>query len=149
MARGKFTKEYPDSNYKPTLDSSHPQSKYWPSYLPVQDSRMFIFERSKNAQLVVYTANFLDKENLKLDPKWPLDINWQSFGWTDAPTTNSTGAIERRMAWGYKHKALTDLNNCESEGKTYDGVKYMVNLSAMSSRNAYFYLNEKGLPTLE
>lgn len=149
MTQGRFTEEYPESDYKPTLNSTHAQSKFWPPYLPVDDTRLFIFERSKNAQLVVYTANFLDKEKRQLDPKWPLDINWQSFGWTDAPTSNGTGTIERRMAWGYKYKLLKDLNNCPSTGKALDGIKYKVNLSAMSSRDAYFFLSEKGIPTLE
>ena len=100
-----FTDDFPNHDYQCTTKSSHPQTPLWPVYLPVDPHRIAIFERSKNAQLVVYTANSRGKEGRGLDPKKPLDINWQSFGWTAHPTTNAVGMIERRLAWGYSHKA--------------------------------------------
>ena len=78
-----------------------------------------------------------------------MDINWQSFGWTDAPTSNPTGIFERRMAWGYKHSQVKDTNNTPGEAKAKDDVKYKVTLHAMPSREAYFFLDLNGIPTLE
>ncbi|TMW67453.1 hypothetical protein Poli38472_011073 [Pythium oligandrum] len=140
-----FTDEYPDKDYKPTTASTHTQTKFWPAYLPVNDDRLFIFERSKNAQLVVYTANYADKEKRLLDDKWPLDINWQSFGWTAQPTTNGTGVMERKLAWGYSHKALDGSNNDQAlvTGASY-GSQFQVTLNALPSRAAHLYFDAKG-----
>uniref|UniRef100_K3WVQ5 DUF4833 domain-containing protein n=1 Tax=Globisporangium ultimum (strain ATCC 200006 / CBS 805.95 / DAOM BR144) TaxID=431595 RepID=K3WVQ5_GLOUD len=135
-----FTDEFPDKDYAPTTSSTHEQSKLWPAYLPVSTDRVFIFERSKNAQLVVYTANYSDRAKRVLDPKWPLDINWQSFGWTDHPTSNATGMLERKMAWGYSHS--------RSAGK--DGtLLYDITLNALPTRAAQLYFDESGAIVLQ
>ncbi|RLN94322.1 hypothetical protein BBJ28_00017519 [Nothophytophthora sp. Chile5] len=140
-----FTEEFPDHEYPPTTASSHTQTALWPAYLPVWNDRLFIFERSKNAQLVVYSANFRNREKLELDPKWPLDINWQSFGWTAHPTSNATGMIERRMAWGYSHKAIEPSQDPETPvGVDAVGTSYHVSLNALPSRAAQLYVNAKG-----
>lgn len=130
-----FTDEFPDHDYRPTTASAHPQTRLWPAYLPVDDDRLFIFERSKNAQLVVYSANYADRERRVLDPKWPLDINWQSFGWTAQPTSNATGMIERRMAWGYTHTPADGGGSEQAAG----GAQYHVTLNALPTRAALLY----------
>ncbi|TYZ66112.1 hypothetical protein PybrP1_009254 [[Pythium] brassicae (nom. inval.)] len=132
-----FTDEFPDRDYRPTTASEHPQTRLWPAYLPVDDDRLFIFERSKNAQLVVFTANYADRERRVLDPKWPLDINWQSFGWTSQPTSNATGVLERKMAWGYSHK-LVDAGTGAAAGSD-GGAQFHVSLNALPSRAALLY----------
>ncbi|DAZ93890.1 TPA: hypothetical protein N0F65_004737 [Lagenidium giganteum] len=140
-----FTTEFPDKDYQPTTASTHAQTKFWPAYLPVKEDRLFIFERSKNAQLVVYTANYTDREKRLLDPKWPLDINWQSFGWTAAPTSNPTGMVERKIAWGYSHKAAdTTLAPAASHGSCFQ-----ITLNALPSRAALLYFDAKARLILE
>lgn len=138
-----FTAEFPDKDYPPTTASTQPQTKLWPAYLPEDDDRLVIFERSKNAQLVVYSANFRNRETRELDPKWPIDINWQSFGWTDHPTTNGTGMVERRLAWGYSHKAAA------VEGGTSSGSRFDITLNALPTRQAQLYVDEKGRLVLQ
>lgn len=143
-----FTEEFPNSNYQPTLNSTQEQSKFWPAYLENDQNRVFIFERSKNAQLVVYAANFNSKNELY--PKWPLDIYWQSFGWSKADArTNATGMVERKMAWGYKHKVLSDTDEVASKSTGDASVKYRICLSAMPQRVAVFYVNKDQVPVLE
>ncbi|KAJ0391134.1 hypothetical protein P43SY_003665 [Pythium insidiosum] len=114
------------------------RTKFWPAYLPVEEDRVFIFERSKNAQLVVYTAKYADRGQRLLDPKNPLDINWQSFGWTAQPTSNPTGVVERKMAWGYSHKAVEGLPLASY------GSQFNVTLNALPSRAAQLYFDAKG-----
>lgn len=113
-----FTRDYPDCNYQPTLNSNHPQSKFWPAYLPVDPLRLVIFERSKNAQLVVYSANRLETGSnapvIQLNPRDPIDIQWLSFGWTDSSTTNAPGRIERKIAWGYSAKPMSESISVEA-----------------------------------
>lgn len=140
-----FTAEFPDKDYKPTTSSTHSQTKFWPAYLPVDDDRVFIFERSKNAQLVVYTAKYTDKEKRLLDTKNPLDINWQSFGWTAQPTSNPTGMVERKMAWGYTHKA----DDSQASANAGYGSRFNVTLNALPSRAAQLYFDAKGRLTLQ
>ncbi|CAI5739693.1 unnamed protein product [Peronospora destructor] len=135
-----FTDEFPDHDYECTTNSSHIQTSVWPAYLPIDQDRIVIFERSKNAQLVVYTANFRDKKRRELDPKWPMDIKWQSFGWTDHPINNSTGMVERRLAWGYSHK-VTELAGSVSVEAI--GASYTVTLNALPSRRALLYVDTK------
>lgn len=144
-----FTDEFPDKDYRATTASSHPQTKLWPAYLPVDNDRLFIFERSKNAQLVVYSANFADREKRVLDAKWPLDINWQSFGWTTQPTSNGTGVIERKMAWGYAHKALDATGISTISGKSSFGSQFQVTLNALPSRVAFLYFDANGRLVLQ
>lgn len=142
-----FTKEYPNKNYKPTLDSKQSQCKYWPEYLPVDETRLLIFERSKNAQLVVYSLNFKGETNAssselrELDPSWPIDINWQSFGWTKAPTSNPTHAMERKLAWGYSHEPVTHPQEEQQEGEAKEKLpnSYKVSLNALPKRKALLY----------
>ncbi|KAE9003268.1 hypothetical protein PR003_g16933 [Phytophthora rubi] len=141
-----FTEEFPDNDYQCTTESAHPQTPLWPAYLPVNQDRIVIFERSKNAQLVVYSANFRDKKRRELDPKWPLDINWQSFGWTAHPTSNSTGMIERRLAWGYSHKAVEPEGPVAVEAV---GTSYTVTLNALPSRPALLFVDAKGRVILQ
>ncbi|TDH71965.1 hypothetical protein CCR75_005715 [Bremia lactucae] len=131
-----FTDEFPDSNNQCTTNSAHLQSSLWPAYLPVNQDRIVIFERSKNAQLVVYTVNFRDKKRSELDPKCPLDINWESFGWTSHPTSNLTGVMERRLAWGYTHKAIKEAESA--------APSYTVTLNALPSRPALLYADAEG-----
>ena len=118
-----FTTQYPNDNYTPTTASAHPQTPYWPAYLPPDPTRLVIFERSKNAQLVIYSAHFRDNEHRVLDPKTPLDIQWHSFGWTPSPTTNATGLLERKLAWGYSSEAV-------------DPKQFRITLNALPSREA-------------
>lgn len=132
-----FTDEFPDHDYHPTTASEHPQTRLWPAYLPVDDDRVFIFERSKNAQLVVFTANYADRERRVLDAKWPLDINWQSFGWTTQPTSNATGVLERKMAWGYAHKPADA--GTETAVASNGSTLFHVTLNALPSRTALLY----------
>ncbi|KAG7379241.1 hypothetical protein PHYBOEH_012007 [Phytophthora boehmeriae] len=141
-----FTEEFPDHEYQCTTASSHPQTPLWPAYLPVCQDRIVIFERSKNAQLVVYTAKFRDTKRRELDPKCPLNINWQSFGWTDHPTTNPTGMVERKMAWGYSHKAADPKAQTSSEAV---GPSYNVTLNALPTRAAVLYVDAKGRVILQ
>lgn len=136
-----FTKEFPDNDYQCTTKSAHPQSPLWPTYLPVDQDRVIILERSKNAQLVVYSANFFDKERRVLDPKWPLDINWRSFGWTANPSTNPIGMVERRLAWGYTHKAVKSAEAL--------GTFYSVTLNALPNRPALLFVDAKGQVILQ
>lgn len=145
-----FTQEFPDKDYQATTASTHPQTKLWPAYLPVNDDRVFIFERSKNAQLVVYTANYIDREKRVLDPKWPLDINWQSFGWTAHPTSNATGMLERKMAWGYAHKPLEAGASPQTVAdRSSHGSQYQVTLNALPSRVALLYFDSEGTLVLQ
>ncbi|KAJ0407054.1 hypothetical protein P43SY_005327 [Pythium insidiosum] len=37
-----FTEEFPDKDYRPTTASPHPQTKFWPAYLPVEEDRTTI-----------------------------------------------------------------------------------------------------------
>ncbi|ETK91152.1 hypothetical protein L915_05215 [Phytophthora nicotianae] len=141
-----FTDEYPDNDYQCTTESSHPQTPLWPAYLPVNQGRIVVFERSKNAQLVVYSANFRDKKRRELDPKWPLDINWQSFGWTAHPTSNPTGMIERKLAWGYSHKVVKPEGPVAVEAV---GTSYTVTLNALPSRPSLLYVDAKGRVILQ
>ncbi|OWZ18137.1 hypothetical protein PHMEG_0007825 [Phytophthora megakarya] len=141
-----FTEEYPEHDYQCTTESTHPQTSLWPSYLPVDQDRIVIFERSKNAQLVVYSANFRDKKLRVLDPKWPLDINWQSFGWTDHPTSNSTGMVERKLAWGYSHKVVEPEGPVASDAV---GTSFRVTLNALPSRPSLLYIDAKGRTILQ
>ncbi|CAH0479969.1 unnamed protein product [Peronospora belbahrii] len=122
-----FTEEFPAHDY------------------PYRD-HIVIFERSKNAQLVVYTANFRDKKRRELDPKWPLDITWQSFGWTDHPYSNSTGMIERKLAWGYSHKATKRAEAVSAEAV---GASYTVTLNALPSRTALLFVDVRGQVVLQ
>ncbi|KAF1787029.1 protein of unknown function DUF4833 [Phytophthora cactorum] len=145
-AKHYFTEEFPDNDYQCTTESSHPQTPLWPAYLPVNQDRVVVFERSKNAQLVVYSASFRDKKRRELDPKWPLDINWQSFGWTAHPTSNSTGMIERRLAWGYSHKAVKPEDPVAVEAV---GTSYTVTLNALPSRPSLLYVDAKGRVILQ
>ncbi|GAB9462956.1 hypothetical protein Gpo141_00000436 [Globisporangium polare] len=144
-----FTDEFPDKDYRATTASSHAQTKLWPAYLPVDDDRLFIFERSKNAQLVVYSANYADREKRVLDPKWPLDINWQSFGWTAQPTSNGTGVVERKMAWGYAHKAMDAAGVSATANKSSFGSQFQVTLNALPSRVAFLYFDANGRLVLQ
>ncbi|KAF4316016.1 hypothetical protein BBO99_00008960 [Phytophthora kernoviae] len=114
-----FTEEFPDHEYQCT---------------------------TKNAQLVVYTAKFRDHKRRELDPKCPLDINWQSFGWTDHPTSNPTGMVERRMAWGYSHKATEPKSQVAVEAV---GTSYNLTLNALPSRAAFVYVDAKGRVILQ
>ncbi|POM65422.1 Hypothetical protein PHPALM_18868 [Phytophthora palmivora] len=141
-----FTEEFPENDYQCTTESTHPQTSLWPAYLPVNQDRIVIFERSKNAQLVVYSANFRDKNRRELDPKWPLDINWQSFGWTAHPTSNSTGMIERKLAWGYSHKVVEPESSVAVEAV---GISFTVTLNALPSRPALLYVDAKGRVILQ
>ncbi|KAG6965304.1 hypothetical protein JG688_00007297 [Phytophthora aleatoria] len=145
-AKHYFTEEFPDNDYQCTTESSHPQTPLWPAYLPVNQDRVVVFERSKNAQLVVYSASFRDKKRRELDPKWPLDINWQSFGWTAHPTSNSTGMVERRLAWGYSHKAVKPEDPVAVEAV---GTSYTVTLNALPSRPSLLYVDAKGRVILQ
>lgn len=141
-----FTEEFPDHDYECTTASSHPQTPLWPAYLPVNHDRIVVFERSKNAQLVVYSAKFRDSERRELDPKWPLDINWQSFGWTEHPTSNPTGMIERRLAWGYSHKPVEPEGPVAVEAV---GTSYSLTLNALPTRPALLYVDAKGRVILQ
>ncbi|POM73815.1 hypothetical protein PHPALM_9301 [Phytophthora palmivora] len=141
-----FTEEFPEHDYQCTTESTHPQTSLWPAYLPVNQDRIVIFERSKNAQLVVYSANFRDKNRRELDPKWPLDINWQSFGWTGHPTSNPTGMIERKLAWGYSHKVVEPESSVAVEAV---GISFTVTLNALPSRPALLYVDAKGRVILQ
>nr|CCA23420.1 conserved hypothetical protein [Albugo laibachii Nc14] len=132
-----FTDEFPNHNYQPTTNSEHPQSKYWPRYLPVSADRLFIIERSKNAQLIIYTARFQDREKQVYDKKSPIDINWYSFGWTENPVSNGTGMIERRLAWGYTHKAVKKVTNGSSGSRDALEPQFELSLNALSSRKAH------------
>lgn len=145
-----FTDEFPDKDYRATTTSTHAQSKLWPAYLPVDNDRLFIFERSKNAQLVVYSANYAgDREQRTLDPKRPLDINWQSFGWTSQPTSNGTGVVERKMAWGYAHKALDAASAGIIANRSSSGSQFQITLNALPSRVAFLYFNDSGRLVLQ
>lgn len=140
-----FTDEFPNKDYKPTVGSTQAQTKLWPAYLPVDNDRLLIFERSKNAQLVVYTARFKDRDQRVLDPRSPLDINWQSYGWTDHPTSNGTGMVERKLAWGYSHKPF---DRASLPGAAY-GSCYEITLNALPSHKAQLYFDEKGRLVLQ
>lgn len=131
-----FTDEFPDHNYQPTTNSEHSQSKFWPRYLPISADRLFIIERSKNAQLIIYSARFQDREKQIYDKKSPVDIQWYSFGWTENPSTNGTGIIERRLAWGYSHKAVKKAINGSSGSQDVLEPQYELSLNALSSRKA-------------
>ncbi|CAI5734272.1 unnamed protein product [Hyaloperonospora brassicae] len=144
-----FTDAFPAHDYLCTTQSSHPQTPLWPPYLPVDPHRVCIFERSKNAQLVVYTANFRPKGSRELDPKKPLDISWQSFGWTASPTTNAVGMIERRLAWGYSHKAVAAAAEASPVAAAAVGTSYTVTLNALPSRSALLYVDAKDRVVLQ
>lgn len=139
-----FTVEFPDRDYAPTTASAHAQSKLWPAYLPFDEDRLCIFERSKNAQLVVYSANFRDRERRELHAKWPIDINWQSFGWTDSPTSNATGMLERKLAWGYAHKPAV-----AADADAAPGSRFHLTLNALPTRAAALYFDDKGRLVLQ
>lgn len=138
-----FTAEFPDRDYPPTTRSAQPQTSLWPAYLAADEDRLVVFERSKNAQLVVYAANFRDRERRELQPKWPIDIRWQSFGWTESPTSNATGAIERRLAWGYSHKPMAP------DAAAPPGSRFHVTLNALPSRAAQLFFDDKGRLVLQ
>lgn len=149
-----FTPEFPEKDYRATTASEHPQTKLWPAYLPVDDDRLFIFERSKNAQLVVYSANYANRATRELNPKWPLDINWQSFGWTSQPTSNATGVVERKMAWGYSHKPMSAADSAADSAAANvahcgPGSQFQLTLNALPSRVAHLYFDTTGALVLQ
>ncbi len=82
-----------------TLSSKHPQSHLWPEYLPSDPKILFIIERSKNGNLVVYRSVVLPSG--KLNPAGPFIGEWWTNGWTAQPYKEDLGFFEKKMAYGW------------------------------------------------
>lgn len=111
-----FEKRFPSANNEATTSSKHPQSQYWPDYLPVNESRLFVMERSKNASLVVYYANVegMSPPHVARDRKRnedlvrpivfrktsPVVVRWYSWGWTEEPEINALNRITQAPFMG-------------------------------------------------
>ena len=104
-----FTRDYPSSDNAVTLRSSQPQTPLWPSYLPIDDARLFVMERSKNPSLVVYYCNVEGAHppqvsyqklsrplpsRIRFRKVEPVRVRWYSWGWTPEPELNSLSTIQ-------------------------------------------------------
>jgi hypothetical protein len=77
-----------------TLVSTHPQCRWWPVNLPPSNERLFIFEREKDANIVVCDAKYQEMDpapynrsrevfrSRQLDPKDPISLYWLSYAVT-------------------------------------------------------------------
>ena len=101
-----FNERYSDHDYECTEDSKHEVTSTWPEYMDSSKQRLFIIERSKNANLVVYYLNFEDDGSL--NEKEPVRVQWESFGWTDQPTSNGISWLEKKAAYGFSSVKVGD-----------------------------------------
>lgn len=106
----------------------------FPSYqsfsggLPGEGNRLFIIERSKNANVVCYDVNF-DKRN-RIDKDRPLRVYWINH--TDRPgEISDLNYIQNKFAYGYASRSLPN------------GV-FEVTLVAFPSRKLFIEANAKG-----
>eukprot|EP00939_MAST-03C_sp_MAST-3C-sp1_P002606 g2606.t1 len=135
-----FTRDFPASNNPQTRESRHPQCPLWPSYLPIDDSRLFVMERSKNPSLVVYYANIgrtlpphvsYQKRcrplpsKLLFREKEPIIVRWYSWGWTPEPELNALSTLQVPFM-GATFKKVRDVD------ETYEG--YLNALSKTTMR---------------
>jgi len=129
-----FTRRYPSSENAVTTASRQPQSSCWPTYLPYDETRLFVMERSKNPSLVVYYANLkgLPPPRIsyqKVCPPLPSELEfrsedggatcpviarWYSWGWTPEPELNALNSMQRRFM-GATFERVAEKSN-EFEG---------------------------------
>jgi len=121
------------SAYPCTKESKHPQTKYWPECLPPNENRLFIIERSKNANLVIYDAN-INKDGV-LDPDRPIDVYWLSYAESKNPPKEDLNFLEKMKAYGYNSSPL----------KGEPGA-FEVSLVAIGDRKGKLYLDENKKP---
>jgi hypothetical protein len=122
--------EFPGNDYPVTLASKHPVTPLWPEYLDSDPNRLFIIERSKNANLVVYYARKSCEDSF--DPGSPVHVLWHCWGWTGSPETSELTFIQRNLAYGYSHQVLE-----HSEG-------FKISLTALSSKPAVLRMHGSG-----
>eukprot|EP01103_Thecamoeba_quadrilineata_P010729 TRINITY_DN2398_c0_g1_i1.p1 TRINITY_DN2398_c0_g1~~TRINITY_DN2398_c0_g1_i1.p1 ORF type:complete len:209 (+),score=37.30 TRINITY_DN2398_c0_g1_i1:51-677(+) len=121
--------------YKCTTDSKNPQTRLWPDCLPKNDHRLFIIERSKNANLVVYDAKYNHKG--ELDPANPVDVYWQDYAVSSCPPREDLGWMEKKMAYGYDFEKGNSPN------------EFFISLKALSGKNlrkGRLFVDENKLP---
>lgn len=106
-----FNKTYPSKDNRVTIDSKQVQSSFWPDYLPEDNTRLFVMERSKNPSLVVYYANlrfdnsypYVRRNRTKIskstefDKDEPIRVRWYSWGWTKEPEINSLNMFQMQF----------------------------------------------------
>eukprot|EP01102_Stenamoeba_stenopodia_P001045 TRINITY_DN1092_c2_g1_i1.p1 TRINITY_DN1092_c2_g1~~TRINITY_DN1092_c2_g1_i1.p1 ORF type:complete len:195 (+),score=29.91 TRINITY_DN1092_c2_g1_i1:28-585(+) len=124
-------------NYACTLASGHPQCRWWPNYLCPNLDRLFIIERNKNANLLVYDAKYAKDQSgaTILDPVEPIDIYWLSYAYTRKPAKEDLVWFERTVYFGY---------DFESASKTEEGG-YYINLRLLKglNRRAHLFVDSK------
>eukprot|EP01101_Sappina_pedata_P010933 TRINITY_DN7031_c0_g1_i1.p1 TRINITY_DN7031_c0_g1~~TRINITY_DN7031_c0_g1_i1.p1 ORF type:complete len:178 (-),score=76.28 TRINITY_DN7031_c0_g1_i1:82-615(-) len=108
-------------DYASTTTSNHAQSAFWPDCLPVSEKRLFIIERSKNANLVIYDANITDG---KFDAKKPIEVYWLDYAVSKDPKKTDLIWLEKKMAYGYTSEAVQDKDN-----------EHLITLKALSGKN--------------
>jgi hypothetical protein len=91
---------YSGGEFAVTLSSGHKQCKFWPEYLPEDPRIVFIIERSKNGNIVVYRS-VLDSTGKHLNPSSPFHGEWWTNGWTSSPYREELGFFEKKMAYGW------------------------------------------------
>jgi hypothetical protein len=116
---------YTGGEFTVTLSSKHRQSKFWPEFLPEDNRILFIIERSKNGNVVVYRFG-LDGASGHLDHNNPFYGEWWTNGWTKNPYREDLGFFERKMAYGY---------SCAKE----DEDNYTITLVALPQRKLRLY----------
>ena len=103
---------------------------------------LFIIERSKNQNIVVYEANRMVGDRKRLDSKNPLQVYWLDIDpeYVKAARRKGKmhdreelGSIEKRMAYGFS-----------SEGISGNPSVYRIKLVAFPQREITLYLDSQG-----
>jgi len=94
------------TDYPATKNSNHSQTPLWPDQLPVSEKRLFIIERSKNANLVIYDANLVSGNKFVSDN--PIDVYWLDYAVSRTPPKTDLIWLEKKMAYGYESDKVKD-----------------------------------------
>jgi hypothetical protein len=71
-----------------------------PGTLPAATNRLFYLQRSKDANAVIYQANFLTGQ--RLSPQKPVDVYWIRYA--EQGQREELSALQWQMAYGYQHQ---------------------------------------------
>lgn len=71
-----------------------------PGAVPASTNQLFYLQRSKDANTVVYQANFLADQ--KLSPQKPVAVYWMRYA--EQGQREELSAIQWQLAYGYQHR---------------------------------------------
>lgn len=106
---------------------------------PKTEVRLFYIQRNHNSNTIVYDANFDSKGQL-ISTK-PIDVYWLRYD--EDGRRMELRALEKKFAYGVKHKKLDSSGQYEIELTAYDKRKLLLKQVADNKAIAYIKINGK------